>query len=138
MSRMASHRRLASASAAIMAMTPNEATHQIVVTSHRIPCGGEASVVAICCSAFELAWVKIQHRQHGEHRGSQAERVRAPSAGAAVTDRGEQDGPPPAGTPRHRCLGPDAPGPAPAPSGTGHVSREGAAPLCAAVAALPR
>jgi len=45
----------------MITMTPSEVTHQMVEISHRMPFGGELSVVARACSVFELALVITQH-----------------------------------------------------------------------------
>ena len=60
---MADHRRDTRANVATSTMTPIEATHQITVTNHRIPFGGDAMVVAMVCSALESARTISQHRR---------------------------------------------------------------------------
>ncbi len=60
MSRTTDHRRENRASAAVTTMRPAEASHQMTVTTHRMPSGAEAIVVATVCSAEELARVTTQ------------------------------------------------------------------------------
>ena len=62
MSRMADQRRDSSASKEMITMTPTEVTHQRTVISQRIPSGGEAMVVAMVCSVFELARLSSQQQ----------------------------------------------------------------------------
>ena len=84
----------ARASPAISAMMPIDATHQMTETSHRIPSGGDASVVAMVCSVLELARGDQPAHQHDDGGRPEAEGVRPPSAGLTVADRGEDDRPP--------------------------------------------